>query len=365
VIAHPSWRAITVVVIMAAAAAAREPMQMSARGQGVMPGAAREPGQEPAPEHGTVRVTAARANIRSEASETSKVLAEVSQGMELELLAVEGDWFHVRVPVSGLRVEAYISKKVARISKPSTTPAPPPASVAASGGSPPAPPPPSTSADRNGMSVVMTAGDVSTPLLPRALRVIQIADKADSLSKIASLVPATGEGTGRAGDASPVTFVWVADEAAARRVVADRRPSFFAIFKDVPGLNPEDLAPVLVRLTPAASGVRLVAALRGRADQASRTDPDWDVVRDLKQDIVRTDLQKLDRGTMRLAPTADLAPGEYAIVLRLASKRKVAGSAVLGTEGEGRVFAIAWDFAVRGTGLFSTDSAQEGTGFGR
>lgn len=215
------------------------------------------------------------------------------------------------------------------------------------------------------MSVVMTAGDISTPLLPRALRVIQIGDKADSLSKIAPLVPATGDRAGRAGDASPVTFVWVADGAAARRVVAEKRPSFFAIFKDLPGLNPEDLAPVLVRLTPAPSGVRLIAALRGRADQASRTDPDWDVVRDLKQDIVRTDLQKLDRGVMRLTLTADLAPGEYAIVLRLASKRKVAGSAVLGTDGEGRVFSIAWDFAVSGTGLLSANPAQTGTALGR
>jgi len=362
VILHPSWRAVTVVVIVAAALA-REPIQISAHG--VMPGAAREPRQEPAPEHGTVRVTASKANIRSEASETSKVLAQVSQGLELELLSVEGDWFHVRVPVSGLRVDAYISKKVARISKPSGTPAPPPASAAASGGSSSALPQPRASADRNGMSVVMTVGDASTPLLPRALRVIQIGDKADSLSKIAPLVPATGAGPGPAGNASPVTFVWVADEKAAQRVVADRRPSFLAIFKDVPGLNPEDLAPVLVRLTPAASGVRLIAALRGRADQASRTDPDWDVVHDLKQDIVRTDLQRLDRGNMRLTPTADLPPGEYAIVLRLASKRKVAGSAVLGTEGEGRVFSIAWDFAVKGTGLFSADPAHTGTGPGR
>jgi hypothetical protein len=359
VIVHPSWRAITVVVSMAAAAVALEPLRTSA--QQVTPGATRELGREVVPEHGTVRVTASKANIRSEASETSKVLAQVSQGMELELLSVEGDWFHVRVPVSGLRVEAYISKKVAKIG----TPSPPPNSAAPSSGPPSALPQPRASADRNSLSVVMTVGDVSTPLLPRALRVVQIGDKADSLSKIASVVPATGDGTSHAGDASPVTFVWVADEVAARRVVPDKRPSFLATFKDVPGLNPEDLAPVLVRLTPAASGVRLIAALRGRADQASRTDPDWDVVRDLKQDIVRTDLQKLDRGNIRLTPTADLPPGEYAIVLRLASKRKVAGSAVLGPEGEGRVFSIAWDFAVRGTGLFSADPAPTGTGFGR
>jgi hypothetical protein len=340
VIVHPSWRAIAVVIV-AAVAAPRATVQISARG--ATPDPARGVAQESAPERGTVRVTAVRANIRAEASETSKVLAQVAQGMELELVSVEGDWFQVRVPVSGLRVSAYISKKVARISTPSRAPA----SAAASGGSPSAQPPRSTPADRNGMSVVMTVGDVSAPLLPRTLRVVQIGDKADSLARIASLVPATGQTMGRAGDVSTVTFVWVADEPAAQRVVADRRPTFLAVFRDVPGLNPEDLAPVLVRLTPAASGIRLIAALRGRADQASRMDPDWDVVHDLKQDIVRTDLQKLDRGNMRLTPAADLPPGEYAIVLRLASKRKVAGSAVLGTDGEGRIFSVAWDFGVK------------------
>ncbi len=338
-----SWRAIALVFVMVGAVAARESAQVPAPA----------PAQG-APEHGTVRVTVARANLRAEASETSKVLAQVTQGMELELLSVEGDWFYVRVPVSGLRVDAYISKKVAKL----TTSSPPPASGPARGesapaqgsarsGSAPAAPPSSAPAVRDGMSVVMTVGDVSTPLERRTLRVIQVSDKADSLAKIAPVVPATGGGAGRAGDASAVTFVWVADEAAATRVITDRRPSFLAVFKDVPGLNPEDLATVLVRLTPAASGVRLIAALRGRADQASRTDPDWDVVRDLKQDIIRTDLQKVDRGNVRITPAADLPPGEYALVLRLASKRKVAGSALLGSEGEGRVFSVAWDFAVR------------------
>lgn len=348
------WRAIALVFVMSGAVAARESAQVPVPAQGA------------STEHGTVRVTVARANIRAEASETSKVLAQVTQGMELDLLKVEGDWFYVRVPVSGLRVDAYISKKVAKLSTSSPPPtlgparsgAAPGPGAATRSGSTSAAPRPSAPVDRDGMSVVMTVGDVSTPLERSTLRVIQISEKADSLAKIAPVVPATGSGAGRAGDASAVTFVWVADEAAASRVVTDRRPSFLAVFKDLPGLNPEDLAPVLVRLTPAASGVRLVAALRGRADQASRTDPDWDVVRDLKQDIIRTDVQKVDRGNVRITPVADLPPGEYAVVLRLASKRKVAGSALLGSEGEGRVFSVAWDFAVRGTGVFSADSAK-------
>ena len=71
-----------------------------------------------AQEKGSVRVTSAVANIRAAASETSQVLTQVKQDAVLELIAVEGDWFHVRVPVGIVRVEAYISKKVSKIDTP-------------------------------------------------------------------------------------------------------------------------------------------------------------------------------------------------------------------------------------------------------
>lgn len=301
-----------------------------------------------AQDRGTVKVTVARANIRAEASEKSKVLAQVTQGMELDLIAAEGDWFHVRVPVSGLRVDAYISKKVSKIGTP-----PPPATPAPMVGAPTTGTPKSATSmatspvDRSGMSVVMTAGSTSTPLAVRPLHVVAVPDKIDTLTKAAAVVPATSGPVGRDADDATATYVWVADGSAATQVVTERRPSFLGVYKDLVGLNPDDLMPVLVKVTPAASGVRLVAALRGKGDQASRTDLDWDVVRDLKQDIVKTDIQRVERGGVKITPVADLTPGQYAIVYRLASKKKVAGATLLGREGEGRVFGLAWDFEVK------------------
>ena len=55
----------------------------------------------------------------------------------------------------------------------------------------------------------------------------------------------------------------------------------------------------------------------------------------------------VDRGGVKLTPTADLAPGNYAIVIRPVSHRKLAGPEVLGNTGEGRVFSIAWDFVIK------------------
>ena len=58
------------------------------------------------------------ANIRSEANDRAPVVTQVPSGTLLQLLSVEGDWFHVRVPVGSIRIEAYISKKVAALASP-------------------------------------------------------------------------------------------------------------------------------------------------------------------------------------------------------------------------------------------------------
>jgi hypothetical protein len=300
-----------------------------------------------AQDRGTVKVTVTKANIRAEASETSKILAQVTQGMELDLIGTQGDFFHVRVPVSGLRIDAYISKKVSKIGTPPPTERPAPGGMAPAGSPARSAAPMAPPTERGGMSVLMTSGATSTPLVVRPLHVVEVPDKIDTLVKAAAVVPATSGPVGRDTDQASATFVWVADGATAPQVVTDRRPTFLGVYKDLVGLNPDDLMPVLVKVTPAASGVRLVAALRGKGDQAAHTDLDWDVVRDLKQDIVKTDVERVERGGVKLTPVADLSPGQYAVVYRLASKKKVAGATLLGAEGEGKVFGLAWDFEVK------------------
>ena len=104
---------------------------------------------------------------------------------------------------------------------------------------------------------------------------------------------------------------------------------------------------MLVRLRSVASGGRLIATARGSADLASRETADWDLSKDLKQDVVRSESQVLERGAMRIRPASDLPAGQYAIVLRPSSKKKLAGSTVLSSNGEGRAFALVWDFAIR------------------
>ena len=265
-----------------------------------------------AQDEASVKVTVPRANIRSEANDRAPVLTQVPSGTLLQLISVEGDWFHVRVPVGSIRIDAYISRKVSALtSAPGAPAAAPPATTPT--------PTPAPAGVVDGMSVAVDLSGTSTWVTPHPAKV------------------------SRAGQ----TWAWVVDGSAADRVFDDRRPSFIVVFKDVPGVSPDDLAPMLVRLTPAASGGRLVASARGSADLASRAAADWDLSKDLKQDVVRSENQLLDRGAVKIRPAADLPAGQYAVVLRPSSKKKLAGATVLSSSGEGHAFALAWDFTIR------------------
>ncbi|HKV99412.1 MAG TPA: SH3 domain-containing protein [Vicinamibacterales bacterium] len=259
----------------------------------------------------SVKVTVPRANIRSEANDRAPVVTQVPSGTLLQLMAVEGDWFKVRVSVGSIRIEAYISKKVSAIAKASGAPAP------AAPASAPTPTPVTTV---DGMSVAVDVNGSTTWVTPHAAKATHDAQ----------------------------TWTWIVEGSAADRVLDVRRPAFVVMFKDVPGVSPDDLAPALIRLTPSASGGRQVAIARGSADLASRTASDWDLSKDLKQDVVRSESQLLERGAVKIHPAGDLPAGQYAVVLRpSAGKKKLAGADVLSTSGAGRAFALAWDFAIK------------------
>jgi hypothetical protein len=91
----------------------------------------------------------------------------------------------------------------------------------------------------------------------------------------------------------------------------------------------------------------VIAAARGRVDQADRAQVDWDLGRDLRHETVRVTLETRERGSAGIAPAVDLAPGRYAIVLRPLGNKRFAGASVLDDDEEGRVFGTVWLFEVR------------------
>jgi hypothetical protein len=298
----------------------------------VMAGLVAPVAASPIGQDGSVKITAARANVRAEAKDTAPVLTQLTAGTDLVLKAIEGDWFRVQLPpdarLGGARVEAFVSKKVARLVTAPTTPEP--AVVE------PAVPEP-----RDAMSVAVKGAAATTWLAPEEARVRLTGAQADSLRALSGVL--TAEDPPSPGGSAPLTFAWTVSGSTSSNLVTDRRPVFVVQFKSVPGFDAADLAPVIVRLVPAIAGVRIAAAVRAPADRPSRTVADWDVMRDWKQESVRVSVQSAEPGAAVIQPTSDLAPGEYAVVLRPSNNKKLAGPAVF----EGRTFTTLWTFSVR------------------
>lgn len=325
---------------------------------------------------GTVRVTAARANVRSAPNEKSSIVARVPAGTVFQLRSVQGEWYRVQLPggaARAARANAFISKKVSRMvaapaaAPPVARPAPAPAAASpAAAPAPPAPvvlPPPIPPAEpiarsvavppapvmapvsRDGVSVALQADTGATFLGGSTARVVRMLERLDTVPAFAMTI--AGEGSGAAATGStPITYVWTIDGGAGAEI-AGPRPTFAIQFKDIPGVSPDDVIPVIVRLSPTGSGGRFVGAARGRADEAARPGAEWDLTREWKQEVVRSTIEMVGRGAARIQPAGDLQPGEYAIVLRLLERKKLPGATVLSQSGEGRLFGSAWAFTLK------------------
>jgi hypothetical protein len=290
------------------------------------------PPSQSQPSH--VIVTVPRANVREAPTTDSRVVTQVTSGTTIELVATEGDWYKVRLAMGGIRIEAYLAKSVAK-------PAEGPAGAAAGGGAGTAAP----AVSKDGMSVAWQSGESSSWITPQPTSMAIVPGRSGSLSSLAKELPAPGAEPPRGG--APVMFVWMLPASAAGPDITDRRPTFVVQVDGVPGVAATRLTAELVELVPGAGGELLIGAVPGRADQAIWGDPDWDVMRTIVRSETRTSSERLAAGAIQLRPSSDLAPGSYAIVVRPATRDRMAGADVLKGQREGIVFAVAWPFRVK------------------
>jgi hypothetical protein len=291
----------------------------------------------------TARVTAATAVIRAEPKATAVVLTTVKAGATLEVRAIEGDWVKIAMFMAGVRFEAYVSKRSVVIEKNDKPATAAPASTPAARGAAPAAR--DAVVSKFGMSAVVESGAKTSGLVPTMTRVMPMAARADTAKAAATAMP-IGQGSPLPTTPSAVvTYVWLIDRVAADvRVMTESRPTIVVRYDAAPGISPDDFVPAIVRLVGTPTGPRVVSAMRGRVDSPSRTVADWEVGKDLKQEIVRSTTEVTARGLVKLTPEADLEPGEYAIVMRPTGNKNFAGSNVLSPTEDGRVFGIAWVF---------------------
>lgn len=154
--------------------------------------------------------------------------------------------------------------------------------------------------------------------------------------------------SGMMGQRQPtVTYVWGVPGPESSNVLQTTVPKFAVSFATAPGVNPDEFAPEIVKLTPAQNTCRLAGATRGKEDARSHDAADWEIYSSFVEDRVAVNLQKKAKGEYEVTPQSPLLPGEYAVVLRPVSRNeKFSGGDVARGQGAGLMFDALWSFQV-------------------
>jgi hypothetical protein len=144
-----------------------------------------------------------------------------------------------------------------------------------------------------------------------------------------------------------ITYVWGVPNPASTNALQTVSPSFLVDISRVIGVNADDYAPTIVKLTPAQNTCRIVGATQGKADARSSPAADWQIYSHFLEERVPTKAEKLEPGKFKMSPTSELQPGEYAVVLRPVVKdKKFSGGDVGRAQGDGLMFDAAWTFQI-------------------
>ncbi len=144
-----------------------------------------------------------------------------------------------------------------------------------------------------------------------------------------------------------VTYVWGVPNPSSGNVLQTGLPHFSVDLSRVLGASPDDYEPAIVKLTPAQNTCRIVGATQAKEDVRSSPAADWEIYSHFLEERVAATPEKLGTGKYKIAPAAELAPGEYAVVLRPISKeKKFSGGDVARSQGDGLLFNAVWTFQV-------------------
>ena len=144
------------------------------------------------------------------------------------------------------------------------------------------------------------------------------------------------------------TAIWALTGTAAPRDLGVS-PTFEVEFGHIPGVDPDQYQPAIVRLVPTKDNYRLIAAAKTTAAK-SGAPPDGPII----EEPVVTQLKQLGRGHYRATATM-LPTGEYALVLRPIDKderghrKRRKGEASLGEllgGGTTQILYFTWDFGI-------------------
>jgi len=144
-----------------------------------------------------------------------------------------------------------------------------------------------------------------------------------------------------------VTYVWALPGTSSANSMGTSMPRFSIEFVNVPGINPGDFEPAIVKLTPSQNAWRLVGATQGKEDARSNSSADWQIYSGFLEDRVAVTSRKMGPGQYEISPASSLLPGEYGIVLRpVAKNKKFSGGDIARFQGDGMIFDSVWSFQI-------------------
>ena len=176
--------------------------------------------------------------------------------------------------------------------------------------------------------------------------------KSGSAMGLTALNPGTAIVTGllshRAKQAK-VTYVWALNGGTSSANVGSSAPTFEVNFAGLPGVNPDQFEPVIVKLSPTPqTNFRLVGATEAASNEEQSTQQDWPIYSAFVEDRMAAKVEKLGTGHAKITPEVAMSSGEYAVALRPVDKsHKFSGEEVGKNQAEGLLFNYAWTFSVK------------------
>jgi CHAT domain-containing protein len=157
------------------------------------------------------------------------------------------------------------------------------------------------------------------------------------------------DGVGKAGSLfhkpKPVTYLWAVPGRTSSIGLASSMPQFEVAYGEIPGVDPDEYEPFVVRLVQTRENWRLVGAKK--ADPDAYKSNKWDTYTDFLEERVPIRSEKLGRGRFLITLERALEGGEYGVVLRPILRSKIfSGEDIANRKNSGVLFDTVWSFSV-------------------
>lgn len=148
------------------------------------------------------------------------------------------------------------------------------------------------------------------------------------------------------------TVVFAVAGRSAQATVYSTQPTFEVIYQNIPGVNPDDYEPVLVRLLTTSDNYRIFSAVKIKDGKQITPRP--------LVEQVPTQIHKVGRGHAQITAERFLEAGEYGLLLLPVEKpgQSSGQSEARFTQNEASVSLLVWDFSIAPTGSQIPQSGQ-------